>query len=46
MKDWLLSVNDSNMTYLSHREVVKAIKDGGEEVTLEITTPTSQARSS
>ena len=38
--DWLLSVNGKNVKHFSHGDVVTVVKECGEEVTLEITTPT------
>ena len=38
-KDWLLSVNGTNVRFLSHGEVVTMVKECKEEVTFEVTTP-------
>lgn len=39
MKDWVMSVNGTDVRYKSHDEVVAMVKKCKEEVTLEITTP-------
>ena len=40
MGDWVLAVNSSNVRHMSHDRVVTMVKDTGDEVTIEITTPT------
>ncbi len=37
--DWLLAVNGTNLKHVSHKTAIQAIKDSGEEVTFELTTP-------
>lgn len=39
MKDWVLSVNGSDVRFKSHDDVVAMVKECKEEVTLEVATP-------
>ena len=43
VKDWVLSVNGTDVRYKSHDEVVAMVRECREEVTLEIATPTLPA---
>ena len=39
VKDWVLSINGTDVRYKSHDDVVAIVKECKEEVTLEVTTP-------
>lgn len=38
--DWVLSVNGKDVRHKSHDDVVGIVKDCGDEITIEVTTPT------
>ena len=39
--DWVLAVGVRDVRYKSHNDVVAIVKDCGDEVTLELATPTT-----
>ena len=39
LEDWVLAVNGVSVLYKTHSEVVQLIRDSGDELALEITTP-------
>ena len=38
--DWVLTVNDQDVRFKSHDEVVAIVKDCDDEMTIEVATPT------